>query len=279
MNANIKSKSPRPGYRDGKHTGQSACCAASAECSKDEQPVHCPRGQADDDALYRKALLEEAIWEELQFLHGKDYKLIKEIKAKLRLPTISPPLLNTDCSDLDAVLRNANVPVHLRIAGFAFLKRLKKNAWLKMLDDGLLPNRVALALAYADFAFSLAQCGYGRRPGRNVGACPQCNKHCKADEVVEEYASVYDKANRHYAITFAYTSSPRLAGVWFVKIKGEKKRGIKPQYERFNPFEACEQVPTLTADDGRLLGDKSPVNACMESFFKAMSRIMRPISK
>lgn len=77
-----------------------------------------------DDELDQECLLQAAIWEELHFLHGTDYRLIQELKGKLRLPTIDTTLFLTDCNNLDALLRNKNLKIHLRIAGFAFLKQL-----------------------------------------------------------------------------------------------------------------------------------------------------------
>jgi hypothetical protein len=271
MNAFHEKNFSGSGYTDRKHVGHPAHHLSA------NQPA---AGQkANAESLRQQACYEAAIWAELQFLGGEDYRVIEKAKSKLRLPTIKTPLECTDCSNLDAVLRNANMPINLRLAGWSLLQRVKKYPWLRMIDDGLFLNRVALLLAWAEFGFTIALCGHehGRYPCRNVWECPLCNKHFKADEVIEEYADVYTKAEHQYAITFAYTSNPRLAGVWHVKVKGDKKRGIKPQYysPRFNPFEGGDPVAALTAEDHRLLGDESPVRACLESFFKGMSRIMR----
>ena len=122
------------------------------------------RNLFDDDHASNYPVLAGLV-DELEFIHKIDHEVIADItQNQLRLPAINIPLVDTDCSNLDLVLRNLNLPLKLRISGYAFLAQYKNREWLRKLDKGQLLNRLALILSLGKHGYKMALCGYGRWP-------------------------------------------------------------------------------------------------------------------
>lgn len=229
------------------------------------------RGTIDPD------LLPQFLEEEARYSNLKVFKTASAVikECRVRVPDDRTPLLDMDCSNLDTVLRNANLPEDRHRAGRAFLKQLKDRSWLQSVDDHELACRMALILAFGGkLGVKTPLCTNGKWLCHDTVECPLCRHRYKATLLVRDYAQVYDKANCHYGVTLTFTASPKRAGVWFVTNRTEVDGRWTEEYERYNPFEKSPKGAGLKVDEGELDGKQGTVPRCFRACFSGMKAMV-----
>lgn len=215
--------------------------------------------------------------EEARYSDLKVFKTASAVveECRVRVPDDPTPLLDMDCSNLDTVLRNANLPENRHRAGRAFLKQLKDRSWLQSVDDHEPACRMALILAFGGkLGVKTPLCSNGKWMCHDTVECPLCRHRYKAKPLVRDYAQVYDKANCHHAVTLTFTASPKRAGVWFVTKRSKVNGKWTEEYERYNPFAGGPKGVGLKLDEGELDGKQGTVPRCFRACFSGMKAMV-----
>ncbi len=211
--------------------------------------------------------------EEARYSNLKVFKTASAVvkECRVRVPDDRTPLLDMDCSNLDAVLRNANLHEDKHRAGRAFLKQLKDRSWLQSVDDHELACRMALILAFGGkLGVKTPLCTNGKWLCHDTVECPLCRHRYKAKPLVRDYAGVFPKANFHYGVTLTFTASPKRAGVWFVTSRSKVDGKWTEEYERYNPFEKAPKGEGLKVEEGELDGKEGMVPRCFGACYSGM---------
>jgi hypothetical protein len=150
----------------------------------------------------------------------------------------------------------------------SFLKRYGRSPWMKQ-QVGY-REKAALAASSRSRFDGLRYCYC--RPGRLCGYvdfCPRCHLEQRVRPALEEYGSVFDKADYWFAAVPSMSYSPKNAGLHFVVRKDAE--GRCQEYRHFKPFGADEpERRGLTLD----IADFNPLTKLLQVPFQ-LTRLAR----
>lgn len=203
------------------------------------------------------------------------YSLLDEADISAAKADSSLPLERVNRAKPAALLLNRNLLFHLRLALLSFLKGYKRSKWRQRQEHYI--QRIGISLvACWEYGKAIALCGVHGWLCQQADYCPKCALIQRYKPARWEFGNVYTPDLHFYALSPSFEVNPNRAGLKFVVVKGNKKRGLKEVKKRFNPYQGKKEARPLTVKHyTRHKAEVDPVTACFKAIFKLAEKLVK----